>query len=283
MKNKLLIIVLIFGLCIMGGCKEKENKTTSENEETDIGYTTDQLEAVPLEQADVGDVIQLGHMEQDGDETTSAEPLYWDVLDKKDNKILVISHYVICRHQFSETKENEIWEESDLRKYLNGQFYDETFDEEEKNKIVDSVISNPSIKQYLVTLEKDEWTGILDDMPDTTDKLFALSWEEVIQYYQPEIKINECGIKYYASDILLAKPTYVVLIEDYEQRQKKVEELTGHGDGIYKTEGVAWLSRSQGIFEESVLYVDHKGNIGGTSPSSTSDCGVRPAMWIEVQ
>ena len=38
MKNKLLIIVSIFGLCIMGGCKEKENKTTSENEETDIGY-----------------------------------------------------------------------------------------------------------------------------------------------------------------------------------------------------------------------------------------------------
>lgn len=275
-KKKIMVLIAV-GLFFLTGCNKTENKDIS----TEVDYSTEQLEVKELEEADVGDVIQLGHLEQDGDPSTVDEPVFWDVLDKKDNALLVISHYVIAREQFSDNRENTTWENSQIREFLNGQFYDELFSDKEKDIIIDSVISNPSSIQYLIDLDKDDKDEVTRDMPDTTDKLFLLSWEEVVTYFHMEIKVNIWLVKYYGSASSVAKPSYVVMMEDYENR-KKINEKNGWGDvkTVYNTNGLDWVLRSSWSGDEYMLTVNKKGHIVAITP--TRVFGIRPAMWIQV-
>lgn len=59
------------------------------------------------------------------------------------------------------------WEKSDLRKWLNEDFYNTAFSEEEKKSIVTTVVSTPSTGDYT------------NSCPDTEDRVFVLSGKEL--------------------------------------------------------------------------------------------------------
>ena len=61
--------------------------------------------------------------------------LVWRVLEKEQDKTYLITEKVIAYKQFSVNNKND-WENSDLRKWLNGQFYETAFSAEEKSRIV---------------------------------------------------------------------------------------------------------------------------------------------------
>ncbi|MCL2013797.1 MAG: DUF6273 domain-containing protein [Oscillospiraceae bacterium] len=69
---------------------------------------------------------------------------------------LVLSDKVLEKREFDESSSD--WETSDIRQYLNGEFYENTFSSSEKNKIAESDITN---------------TG-----NNTKDRIFLLSDEE---------------------------------------------------------------------------------------------------------
>jgi hypothetical protein len=285
MKIKRLKIILILTmLCFCSGCgKEGEEETQNVDKITnEADCTTEEItNIVEIGDADVGDIVQFGCYEQDRDESTKDEPIYWDVLDKKDDSILVISHFLLDRQQFSDDKKNVVWEDSQIRVWLNETFYNEAFSESEKNMIIESVISNPGSKPYLEAVGKGNRCGILDDMPDTTDRIFLLSWEEAINYYNLEVQINESDVKYYGSDEIIAKPSYVVMMEDYEYRKQLAEEYCSWLETGYKPNGMDWVLRSQGAGTEYVLFVNQDGAIASIHPTYTF--GIRPAMWIRVR
>lgn len=62
--------------------------------------------------------------------------------------------------------ENNIWENSTLRKYLNGEFYDSCFSDEEKSRIVPC-----SVKSYS-NLKKDAYGEYYLDEIETIDKVY---------------------------------------------------------------------------------------------------------------
>ena len=87
----------------------------------------------------VGDEFTLGTYEQDNYLDNGKEPIEWIVYSKNDDFYMCISKYVLDWHVFSDDEETEIpnrWNESDMRKWLNGTFYNEAFSDIEKENLV---------------------------------------------------------------------------------------------------------------------------------------------------
>jgi hypothetical protein len=93
--------------------------------------------------------------------------LVWRVLDSQDGRVLILSESILFQRPHSRRG----WDRSSIRQYLNGPFYDRTFSEDEKNRILETTVKNDIWAYY---------GGVY--IGDTIDKLFLLSVPEVNQY-----------------------------------------------------------------------------------------------------
>lgn len=94
-------------------------------------------------------------------------PLVWRVVKLEGASALVVTRSVICSRPFSQATSNASWDACDLRLWLNGEFYDEAFEEEEAAAVVNRKLANPGSSEY----------GTSGCDP-TMDKVFCLSVEE---------------------------------------------------------------------------------------------------------
>ena len=91
-------------------------------------------------------------------------PIEWIVIDKREESKLVISKYGIDAKIYNDSSENIKWKASSLRKWLNKDFIDAAFSENEKDLILETKNSeNPD---------------------ETEDKIFLLSDSEVMKYFK---------------------------------------------------------------------------------------------------
>ncbi len=125
----------------------------------------------------VGDVLRFG--------TYNDETIEWLVLDKKDSKALVISKDVLFQKEYNDERSNVTWETCTLRSYLNNDFYNLVFTEEEKKLIAKSKIENPDNPE-------DGTKG----GNDTEDYIFLLSVDEASKYFKTD-KDRSCGEKWW--------------------------------------------------------------------------------------
>lgn len=121
--------------------------------------------------ADVGDTVTFGTYEQNNNYSDGNENIEWVVIDKQEDKIMVVSKYIIAEQPFNTTNEGHIsWENCTLRKWLNNDFLNEAFSGAEKNLITDTTVSNT---EYLAFGLSYSTTDHL-----TTDKVFLLGENE---------------------------------------------------------------------------------------------------------
>ena len=95
----------------------------------------------------------------------------WRILDIQNNAALIITEEVIERHPYHNTLMPITWAECDMRKYLNGEFYDK-FTDEEKSKIITVTNKTPD----------NPWFGTKGG-DDTEDNIFNLTIEDVVCKY----------------------------------------------------------------------------------------------------
>ena len=96
-----------------------------------------------------GDTIEFGSYPFEADGTKKT--VEWRILEKKaDGTALVISKYGLDARRFDASSNN--WERSEIRQWLNNEFYNATFKDEEKNAIIEN--SEAGSKVFL--LSKDE-------------------------------------------------------------------------------------------------------------------------------
>lgn len=134
----------------------------------------------------VGNSFYFGAYEQDGKQNNGAEPIEWRVLAKESDRILVISEYALECMQFHSRNTAVTWENSDLRKRLNSDFYDSAFSKDEKALILLSE----------VTAEQNPWYSI-DPGADTLDYIFIPSISEMKQYFDSNSD-RRCPATFYA-------------------------------------------------------------------------------------
>ncbi|MCM1083720.1 MAG: DUF6273 domain-containing protein [Clostridium sp.] len=289
-KIEKLFLFLFFLTVFMAGCDNKVYEYAAMHEEDitkGINYSTEELETVEISQAEPGDIIRMGHYEQDGDEAADDE-IFWDVLDKKEDKLLVISHYILARRSFDD--ENVTWENSQLREWLNSEFYNGAFNDNEKNRIAISIMSNPSSRVFYESEDAEREASnppFLENMCDTEDNIFLLSWEEVLKYYDFKLVADDDGNKQHVYFYLMARPSYVVTLEHYKgQIESEILWLSSYGLDARAGASTWWL-RSEGLHPDRCMYIqqdDIKFSVGYISDQAHFfDAGVRPAMWINIK
>ena len=272
-------IMLAFAMLLLSGCVKQAESTEVITEESNTEEpepaTTEALETVVLKDAKIGDIVQMGTYEQDGDAETE-DPICWDVLDKDGDAVLLISHDVIAYQRFSDSRKCVIWEDSEIRTWLNQEFYAEAFDETEQASIRETTLENPSTVGFAAHVDPSGDVQVRESRPDTKDKIFLLSWKEAEQYY---------GNRLTDASVLGRRPSRAVL-----QKRKAIftdliiEELPAMypysrhlPDG---TERLSWMLRSTGMKDYNILVIGYEGKWDQDYPDSYN--GVRPAMWVNV-
>lgn len=113
----------------------------------------------------------------------NGEPLEWTVLDSRDNQLLIITTDAIGTREYHHERTEITWEDCDLRTWLNGDFYDETFAPDEQDRILTTDVSADDNPHY------DTEAG-----NPTQDKIFLLSVVEAEAYFDSDnARICELG------------------------------------------------------------------------------------------
>ena len=80
-----------------------------------------------------GDTVVLGRYEQDGNEENGKEPIHWTVLNVRGDQALLLSTLVLDMNAWMDDRTGlDYWKNSWMREWLNGEFADAAFTEEEK-------------------------------------------------------------------------------------------------------------------------------------------------------
>ena len=191
----------------------------------------------------VGETIEFGNYPQDKDGTE--KPIEWIVMKNEGNQVLLLSKYVLDAKSYNEELEAVTWETSDIRQWLNNEFYTTAFNKSEKAKIQTSLIKNEYNSEHGTSGGN-----------DTEDKVFLLSEKEAETLFSND-------------DERIAKATGYA-----EKSGAYVNE---------KKEAVWWL-RSPGDDSNVAAEVDCGGCIYeyGCYVDRSID-GVRPALHLNLQ
>ena len=272
-------IMLAFAMLLLSGCVKQAESTEVITEESNTEEpepaTTEALETVTLKDAEIGDIVQMGTYEQDGDAETE-DPICWDVLDKDGDAVLLISHDVIAYQRFSDSRKCVIWEDSEIRTWLNQEFYAEAFDETEQASIRETTLENPSTVGFAAHVDPSGDVQVRESRPDTKDKIFLLSWKEAEQYYGNRLT-DASGLGRRPSRAVLQKRKAIftdLIIEELPAMYPYSRHLP---DG---TERLPWMLRSTGMKDYMILVIGYEGKWDQDYPDSYN--GVRPVMWVNV-
>ena len=203
----------------------------------------------------------------------------WRVLDVQDGKALLLTENTIHRMAFRCTtriRGFQTWEYSNVREWLNRDFY-RTFTYEERNIITEvDVINNPNPWFY----NNDNILNI--NTNDTTDKIFLLSVEEVVHYFGDSGQLENTVVHGYTMfNVGTANPQYVLItlatrIDD-EYNLSRIA-LRDDRDAV-----VMWWLRTNGSSGFRTAYVQDDGTIVITGGGSSFLGGVRPALWLNLE
>lgn len=191
----------------------------------------------------VGETIEFGNYPQDKDGTE--KPIEWIVMKKEGNQVLLLSKYVLDAKPYNEELEEVTWETSDIRQWLNNEFYTTAFNKAEKARIQTSLIKNKYNSEHGTSGGN-----------DTEDKVFLLSKKEAKTLFSN----NE------------------------EKIAKATEYAEKSGVYVNEEKAAWWWLRSPGIYSKYAAEVKDNGWVSrnGSDVSDRYD-GVRPALHLNIQ
>ena len=223
---------------------QEEDKESEHKEETTAKVESSSQKKDKNPEYKVGETIEFGNYPQEEDGTE--KPIEWIVMKNEGNQVLLLSKYVLDVKPYNEEWEGVTWQTSDIRQWLNNEFYTTAFNKSEKAKIQTSLIKNEDNSEHGTSGEN-----------DTEDKVFLLSEKEAKTLFSND-------------DERIAKATGYA-----EKSGVYVEE---------KKESVWWLRSPGDIGSDSAALVISDGWIisSGMRVNDDSD-GVRPALHLNLQ
>ena len=194
----------------------------------------------------IGETIEFGNYPQDKDGTE--KPIEWIVMKKEGNQVLLLSKYVLDAKSYNEGWGDVTWEISDIRQWLNNEFYTTAFNKAEKAKIQTSLIKNEDNSEYGTSGGN-----------DTEDKVFLLSEKEADTLFSDEEERIAKATEY-------AEKLGVDINENREEK------------------GAWWGLRSPGNDSFYAALVNYYGWVYGDGIGVNCNVyGVRPALHLNLQ
>ena len=152
---------------------QEEDKESEHKEETTAKVESSSQKKDKNPDYKIGETIEFGNYPQEEDGTE--KPIEWIVMKNEGNQVLLLSKYVLDAKPYYEEVEEVTWETSDIRQWLNNEFYTTAFNKAEKARIQTSLIKNEDNSGYGTNAGN-----------DTEDKVFLLSEKEAETLFSNE-------------------------------------------------------------------------------------------------
>lgn len=151
-----------------GSYKAAERVFAKLGEYKDSAVKEAELEKLVISSSSTGDTIYIGNTK-------------WVILDMIDGKALLLKKKALTGISYHDSLEAVTWEVSALRSYLNSEFLNSAFSEQERTNIILSSVENSKNAVYGTNGGK-----------ETSDYIFVLSMEDAMKYNTllPEVKAN---------------------------------------------------------------------------------------------
>lgn len=217
---------------------------------------------------EVGSYVTFGRYPQGAGDNPAPEPIEWLVLENNGKTALLLSKYGLDCQPFHHENKEKNWCDCDLRKWLNKEFFNSAFSDDERQRITESVIfeDNPVYGK---------------NCGKTRDKLFCLSVEECYKYFGKVKQYRNCVFDDAVSGNRerACKATAYAMSKGAAQG-KEISQDAGEKTEWWFDNCAYWL-RSPGMCTEDASIVDYSGYVDIDGDNVTSDdYAVRPALRI---
>ncbi len=170
------------GYCELPGLKDAESAPEPEPAEEDTGDTGNpdpDEQPISQETAELlkqGDYVLFGRYYQEDREGKETEPIEWLVMEEKDGAVFLVSRYAVEVMAYNATLNGAAWADCSLRQWLNGDFLQTAFSEEEQESIRVTEVDLSAEQGWK------DWNNGGRAGGSTQDRIFLLSCAEVRQY-----------------------------------------------------------------------------------------------------
>ncbi len=265
MKQMISVFVALMLLCCVALAEGTDITTTAEFASVTLDQQEVQTETEEMTAPEVipGTYVTYGHYPQAAKGKDST-PIEWRVLEVDGDRVLLISHYGLDREPYNTVRDYVTWETCSLRTWLNGQFMDNAFTEQEQEAILVTDCENVDVNWLeIAKIEKREPYGIDVEVccANTQDRIFLLSADEVLTYF-PE-----------PADRICAPTDYAVSKGAWNKPAYKDDSNKAAGDWWLRTGGCYGL-RAGDVYYNGARR-DHEVNYKAIS--------VRPVMWVKLE
>ena len=197
----------------------------------------------------VGESVYFGRYEQDNNNENGPEEIEWIVLDVHEGKSLLLSKYALETKAYHDGY-SITWKDCTLRSWLNNEFCDTAFSQNEKQAIMETLVDNS------VSQGNTEWNT--NGGSNTEDLLFLLSYHDVTELYYDDDASRVCYSTAHAN------------MNYYGAKYTKENEI--------EQTPCLWLLRSPGMHQDRALCVSTRGTFTTTYVFDAAH--IRPALWI---
>ena len=213
------------------------------------------------------DTVKFGAFPQNSVNDSEKEPIEWLVLEKNSGEAFLLSKFVLEFKEFGKfddyREDYPCWDNSKIRKWLNGEFFNNSFNSSEREMIKETEIFNVPDPNYNY------------DGESNYDRIFLLSDMEIETYFEQTSSegANE-NIK-----CTTRATTYSKRYDSYGWFGGLVAEEREQDVWWAKNDSY-WL-RTKGKSQPDILKVNVDGTISGSS-ADNGNYGIRPAMWVKI-
>lgn len=254
MRCALAIIVCVVLLFISACGNTEVNDLTAQHENPD-DMPSPEVEQFLRSVFREGKRIGFGSYMRDS--ADDIQPITWDIceVDKENKRILLVCCDVIDAHKYTLSAEETVWEDSELRHWLNSVFYDVAFADWEKSLIVETTCYEEA---------------------DYIDKVFIPSYQQA--------KDSSVGCRCKATQYAYMQGL-VIWKDHYTPKSSSFRDYS-FGDPYKWSEAYTsyWLMPETSL---SGLVGEIVGRTGKYLPEEDIsfypyDSGVRPAIWVNI-
>ena len=239
-----------------------------------------------------GSYITFGTYEQDNKKKNGQEPIEWLVLENDGESLFVLSKYVLDDQPYStayvDYTYNTLpitWEQCYLRSWLNSTFLSTAFTAGEQARINTTFVDNSLPKDFRAFPESGPVTG----GNHTLDKVYVLSYDEVIKYFpMKDIWYSSLGTPVNYDKLLQATATPYAIKQGVDVWSAKDAAACLSYGGGYKNIAndvigyvEKWALRTPYGAQTCIYNVGASGSFGYRQ--ATYDNATRPCMRISIK
>ena len=225
---------------------------------------TYEAELAALENAVIGQTVTLGSFRN---------PQEWLVLEKQGDALLLLSRRAVGMSRYNASSADTTWAKSDIRQWLNGEYYETAFGEREKALLrpteIDADARNGGY--YYNEYDDEDWDeGVVYDDGAGVDYLSYAAGETqgvTDRLFLPDLAELNRHLKTDGEKRCLAP-------HDPKAKKNAEEEPPA--------EYVGWWLRTQTSAGMPACYIDETGATQYDYYGEDPELGVRPAVWVDL-